>query len=186
MCGYVKEVCKIKNEGKIFEDDFKKSVPDNIWLKRLNDNAGSFSGGGQLRFATQNECDYLMYDNISKTLYALELKSTKGSLTFWREDFEEKDKKKSFQIKKNQIKGLLNWYANSLLVCGFVFNFREYNNRTFFVSIKDFVEYTNGLDKKSININDVLQMNCLEIFSEKKRTRYTYNINQFVEQTKIK
>lgn len=108
------------------------------------------------------------------------MKTTSGSLTFWREDFESNDKKKKYQIKKNQILGLQKW-SKYLMNCGFVFNFRNKENRTFFVMIDDFLDYTSVLDKKSININDVLQMKPIEIENKLLRTNYRYDINTFLK-----
>lgn len=158
-----------------------KKVPY-CWYKRLNDNAASWSGGNNTRFTSTNECDFLMFNNHTRTLYALELKSTQGSLTFWREDFEEKGKKQSFVIKKNQIKGLTDW-SKYVMVCGFLFNFRNLNNDTYFVMIDDFLEYTNKLNKKSINIKDVEQMNPIRLNCTKLRTNYTYDIEGFLQET---
>ena len=169
--------------GKQFETDFKQSIPDYCWFKRLNDNASSFANGTNTRFTSTNECDYLLFDDNTRTLFALELKSTQGSLTYWREDFDDKDKRKSFNIKKNQLLGLQKWSVHCM-VCGLIFNFRNSSNRTFFVMIDDFVDYTSSLSKKSININDVLNMNPLEIFAEKKRTRYRYDIGRFLKESK--
>ena len=79
-----------KNEGKRFEDAFVKSIPDYVLVKRLNDNASSWSGGTNTRFASKNECDYILFNDHTKTFYGLEMKSTKhSSLTFWRKDFED-------------------------------------------------------------------------------------------------
>ena len=110
---------------------------------------------------------------------ALELKSTKGSLTFWREDFENKEIKQTFNIRKCQIQGLQKWSQYSG-VYGFVINFREYDNRTFFIDIKDFLEYTNRLNKKSINIDDVLKMKYVVIENKIKRVKYKYDIDKFI------
>ena len=52
---------------------------DNVWIYRLRDNAASFGNNGVTRFASSNMCDYIMFDDNSKTLYCLELKSTKGT-----------------------------------------------------------------------------------------------------------
>lgn len=125
-----------------------------------------------------------MFNDNTKTLYALEMKSTQGSLTYWREDFEDKEKHNSFNIKKNQILGLQKWSAYAI-VCGLIFNFRNKDNRTFFVMIDDFINYTSALSKKSINMNDVLEMNPIEIFSEKKRTRYRYDIENFLKESRL-
>lgn len=176
---------KIRNQGKIFEDDFIKSLNSDVWHKRLNDNAASWGNGTNTRFASTNECDFLLFDCNSRTLHALELKSTQGSLTFWRKDFEEKDKKnKSYNIKKSQINGLSKW-SQYLMNCGFVFNFRQHDNRTFFVTIKDFLEYTNKLNKKSINMDDVMQMNPIEIENKINKTHYKYDLDKFLKEIKL-
>ena len=167
-----------RNPGKIFEDSFVKSVPDHVLVKRLNDSASSWNGGNGTRFTTTNECDFIMFDDNTRTLYGLELKSTIGSLTYWREDFESKEKKSSFNIKKNQIKGLQK-FSKHLGVYGFVINFRNKSNKTYFVAVDEFVNYTNNLSKKSINIDDVLQMKPIEIESTLMRTNYKYDLQEF-------
>ena len=45
----------------------------------------------------------------------------------------------------------------------------------------DFLKYTSTLSKKSINIQDVEQMNSIEISNIKKRTHYRYNIENFLK-----
>lgn len=169
-----------KNPGKLFEDDFKKSIPNHCLHKRLNDNAASFAGGTNTRFASNNECDFILFDTIQRKFHALELKSTKSSLTYWRKDFVNDEKKHTFQIKKNQILGLHKWSKYDNVICGFIFNFRHKNNTTYFVSIEDFLQYTSTLFKKSINHDDVIQMNPIRIKDEKKITRYRYDINKFL------
>lgn len=177
----------MKNEGKLFEQSFEDSIDkENILVKRFNDNAASFGGGTNTRFTSTNECDYELFDVESRTLYFLELKTTLNSLTYWRKDFEDKKKKQSFQIKKNQIEGLKKFSNYKNTVCGFVINFRNTeNNNTYFVSITDFLKYTNTFEKKSINEKDVQQMNAIVINCEKKRTRYKYDVQEFVNTTKI-
>lgn len=171
-----------KNPGKIFEDSFVASVDkSHILVKRLNDNAASWSGGSVSRFASKNECDYLMYESNNKLLMGLELKSTKGSLTFWREDFEDKNVKQTFNIRKCQIQGLKQWSKYSGIY-GFVINFRECDNKTFFIAINDFLDYTNNLEKKSINMKDVLNMKHVYINNEKMRTKYRYDIDGFIDE----
>ena len=172
----------MKNEGKVFEQCFENSIDkEKILVKRFNDNAASFSGGANTRFTSTNECDYELFEPESRTLYFLELKSTIGSLTYWREDFG----KGSYNIKQNQIKGLSRFDKYKGTVCGLIFNFRIENNPTFFVPINKFVKYTSTLSKKSINIKDVLQMNPIEITSHIKRTKYGYDVMDFIEKTKL-
>lgn len=175
---------EIVNQGKIFESDFIKSVPDYCWHKRLNDNAASWGNGTNTRFTSNNECDFLLFDCNTRTLSALELKTTSGLLTFWRQDFENDGKSHSFQIKKNQILGLQSW-SKYLMNCGFVINFRNKNNRTFFIMIDDFLDYTKSLNKKSINIIDVLKMNPIEIKSKLLRTHHRYDIDEFLRETQL-
>lgn len=172
------------NEGKRFENAFIKSVPDYCWHKRLNDNAASWGNGTQTRFTSTNECDFLLFDCNTRTLNALELKTTSGSLTYWREDFEEKGKKKNYQIKKNQILGLEKW-SKYLMNCGLIINFRNKDNRTFYIPINEFIKYTSTLNKKSINIDDVLNMNPIEIENTLMRTNYKYDIDKFLKNTRL-
>lgn len=172
-----------KNEGKRFEDAFIKSVPNYVLVKRLNDNASSWSGGAKTRFTSKNECDYILFNDNTKTFYGLELKSTKHNyLTFWREDFEEKNKKQTFQIRKCQIQGLEKWSSHKG-VFGLIINFRDEQNKTYFISIVDFLNYTSSLAKKSINKDDVLQMKPIEIENKLLRTNYHYNIEKFLNET---
>ena len=183
-----------KNPGKVFEECLIKSIDQShVLVKRLNDNAASFGQSSSTRFASTNECDFLMYENNSRTFYGLELKSIgHDSLTYWREDFEvkiidengkEKTKKQSFNIRKCQIEGLKKWSENYNGVFGLIINFRSKNNRTFFVYIDEFLKYTNGLDKKSINFNDILKMKPIEISCELKRVNYKYDMNEFFNKT---
>ncbi|MBQ0036828.1 MAG: hypothetical protein KBT35_07930 [Firmicutes bacterium] len=171
-----------KNEGKLFESDFQKSIDiEKILVKRFNDNAASFGGSNNTRFTSTNECDYELFDPESRTLYFLELKSTLSSLTFWREDFDGK----SFNIKRNQILGLSKFSKYENTVCGLVINFRSKElNDTFFVYIDEFVKYTNQLNKKSINYNDVIKMSPIKVQCNKKITRYKYDIDKFINETK--
>lgn len=172
------------DEGKVFERSFIGSVPEYCWHKRLNDNAASWGKGEKTRFASTNECDFLLFDCKTRTLSALELKTTSGSLTYWREDFDNDGKKHSFQIKRSQILGLQKW-SKYLMNCGLVLNFRNKNNRTYFVTIDDFLDYTSKLDKKSINIDDVLQMNPIEIENKLLIKNFRYNIEKFLEDTRL-
>lgn len=155
-----------KNSGKIFEDDVKNSIPDNCWLYRLRDNASSFAGGQNTRFASSNICDFILLNDATKTLYLLELKSTKNtSLPL-------------SMIRDNQIKGLQE-ASKHQLVGGLIVNFRNECNDTFFIAIDEFVHMIDTLNKKSFNISDLQSYNAIKIGCEKKRTRYKYNVEEF-------
>lgn len=174
-----------RNPGKVFEECFIKSVPEEYcWHKRLNDNAASWGNGFNTRFASDNECDFLLFDCRTRTLSALELKTTQDRLTFWRKDFDKDGKKHTYNIKKNQILGLMAW-NKYLMNCGFVINFRNNDNRTFFIPIDTFVSYTDDLEKKSINMNDVLDMDPIEIDSYKLKVNYRYDVPAFLQAISI-
>jgi hypothetical protein len=59
------------------------------------------------------------------------------------------------------------------------------DNKTYFVGIEDFVQYTSALSKKSINIDDVLKMNPIEIKNHLLRTNYRYDIETFLNKTHL-
>nr|DAG57836.1 MAG TPA: penicillin-binding protein-related factor A [Caudoviricetes sp.] len=87
-------------------------------------------------------------------------------------------------IRDNQIKSLQEAGKHNL-VAGFLCNFRNENNDTFFIEIVDFVKMMENIDKKSFNINDLLNNNAIRIDSKKKRTRYTYDIQKFVNESHL-
>ena len=169
-----------KDPGKIFEECIALSCPERILVKKLADNASSWSGGGNTRFASKNECDFIMHDEDTGTFYGLELKSTKGaSFTFWREDFELDGKKRTYMIKKGQILGLKKWSEIHKGVFGFLLNFRTKGNATFFVPIQAFLSYTGELPKKRIDVSDVRAMGGIEIASRKLKVNYRYDMESF-------
>ena len=110
----------LKMKEKKFEADLKSSIPDTCWLYRLRDNASSFANGTNTRFTSSNICDYILYDDITKTLYLIECKSTKGTSI------------PLSMIRDNQIKGLKE-AGKHKLVSGFLINFRNEKNDTYFI-----------------------------------------------------
>ena len=110
-----------------------------------------------------------MLDDNSKTFYLLELKSTKSTSIPLN------------MIRQNQIDGLLD-ADNHKLIAGIITNFRNKNNDTFFIAIKDFINMINNIYKKSFNVKDLENNNAIRIYSNKKRTRYKYDISRFVKE----
>ena len=51
--------------------------------------------------------------------------------------------------------------------------------------IDEFLDYTSTLSKKSINMDDVLKMNPIEIESSLIRTNYKYNVQKFLNETRL-
>ena len=87
-------------------------------------------------------------------------------------------------IRDNQIKSLQEASKHNL-VAGFICNFRNENNDTFFIEICDFIEMMENINKKSFNISDLKNNNAIQIDSKKKRTRYTYDIQNFVNESHL-
>lgn len=169
-----------KNTGKRFEADFKKSVPSYALLYRLPDSAQSFGGNSNLRFSRKNPFDFLLWDSKRHILYALEMKTVGGkSISF------ERDNSKSREIHYHQIQGLNEWSKFDGITCGFVIEFRQIET-TVFIDIKSFNYLVDSIAKTSFNYND-LQDNKIPyvvIPQEKKRTRYTYDIESLLSQIK--
>lgn len=158
-----------QNEGKKFEADLKSSIPNTCWLYRLRDNASSFANGTNTRFTSSNICDYILFDDITKTLFLIECKSTKGtSIPF-------------SMIRDNQIKGLKE-SGKHKLVSGFLINFRNEGNDTYFILIEDFLKMIGIIKKKSFNKTDLENFGATKIESTRKRTRYTYNIQKMINE----
>ena len=104
---------------------------------------------------------------MTRTLYLIECKSTKGTSV------------PLSMIRSNQIKGLQEASKHNL-VAGILVNFRNENNDTFFILIDEFIDMMNSINKKSFNINDLESIGATRVESTKKRTRYTYNIEKLV------
>ena len=110
-----------KNVGKIFESDFKSSIPSNILIIRLNDSPQAFSKSKFTRFTHRTPCDFLLFDGI--TLYPVELKTTKyRSMSF--EDVDD-DEEQNKMIHKHQIIGLTEFSKYENVKAGFFFNVRD-------------------------------------------------------------
>ena len=104
---------------------------------------------------------------MTRTLYLIECKSTKGTSV------------PLSMIRSNQIEGLQEASKHNL-VAGILVNFRNENNDTFFILIDEFVDMINSINKKSFNIKDLESIGATRVESTKKRTRHTYNIEKLV------
>lgn len=158
-----------QNEGKKFETDIKESIPDTCWFYRLRDNASAFAGGENTRFTSSNICDYLLLDDKTRTLFLVECKSTKGTSI------------PLSMIRQSQIDGLKE-ASEHHLVAGLLVNYRNENNDTFFILIDEYLDLIKSLNKKSFNVKDLIDIGATRIESEKKRTRYKYNIEKMIRE----
>lgn len=87
-------------------------------------------------------------------------------------------------IRDNQIKGLKEAGMHKL-ISGFLLNFRNEKNDTYFISINNFSDMINSVKKKSFNIKDLENFGAAKIENTKKRTRYTYNIQKMINELHI-
>ena len=171
----------MKNAGKNFESRFKASVPDYCLKYRPVDAAQSFGGGSDaLRFSIKSPCDFMLFDTRRRLFYCLELKSTKGGSI----SYETKNSKQGRMIHLHQIKSLWEFGSYDYVVSGFVLNYRNETlgtERSFFMSIDDFLFMTSRLKKASCNIEDITKYGALEIPGQKARTQYSWDIETLLD-----
>lgn len=170
-----------KNSGKIFEQQFKISVPDYCLLHRLNDSPQAFKQSGLTRFTPTNPCDFFLFDPIARILYCLELKSTKNKfMTFEDIDSVEEQNK---MIHKHQIKSLISFAKVENVVSGFLLNFRDEahgTERTYFQDAVSFRRMCLSINKLSFNEMDLILNGAIKIEGKKKRVNYVWDINKFL------
>lgn len=172
-----------KNIGKIFEDNWKKSCPNDVLIYRPPDAAQSFNIGGngnKLRFSQHSPCDFIMFDGKLNTLWTLELKSFQGSCSF------ERSKEDKGIIHYYQIESLKRFAEYQNVCSGFILDFRKSDN-TYFLNINEWNKLIDGIvNKKSFNENDLLTY-CSPILIEKKKlkTNYRYDIKKFLNDSKV-
>lgn len=160
------------NPGKKFEQNFSKSIPEDIYFLRIKDSASSFSPNSKSRFTPNNPYDFLLF--YKGNLFPMELKSTnKKSLSIQRTKEEQ-----SKEIKYHQIDSLSTANTYSGIYAGFVLDFR--NENTYWISIESFNNFLLENDKKSINIEDVKKYNGILIDKSKIRVNYKYNIEKLL------
>lgn len=152
------------NEGKKFEEDFKKSMDKyNIWNYRLRDSSGSWSNSNGSRFTPKNICDYIAYNNGG--LYLLELKSHKGtSLPYTA-------------ISDYQLKGLSNIDYPGIKAY-FIINMRD-KEKTYAIEAQKIKKYIETSERKSIPIS-FMDDEGVEIKGIKKRSRYEYDVGKLL------
>ncbi|MGL5460749.1 MAG: Holliday junction resolvase RecU [Cetobacterium sp.] len=148
----------VKNNGHIFEEEFKKSldkyIKSKLYYKKLKTGGLGYKG-------VDNECDFLIYKYPNIIL--LELKSHKGrSLPL-------------DCIRPNQFNGLLDRVEQEGVLGGILVNFRDYG-KTYFIPIYTLYEFVKEGTRKSINI-DFCEEKGIKIPQIKARTRFTYDID---------
>lgn len=176
----------MKNAGKIFEEDFKRSFPDYCYLLRLNDPPQAIFSNANIRFSLKNPFDYIVFDSKRRVLYGMELKTTKyKSISF--EDIEEFDGQERM-IHRHQIIGLNAMSKYDNVVGAFIINFREDDGsqEAFLFDIKDFMRFYNETSKKSLNKKDLLEYGAIEIDGVKKTSHYKWDIDKLLCMKEVK
>lgn len=169
------------NHGSRFQEDIQNSAAkQNVWFMRIKDVNIPFKYRAFIK-VPQNEYDSLLF--YKQYLFAVELKSTQNKSISFSENI----------IRPHQIENLHKASQYDGIIAGFLMNFREYDNKTYFIPIEKFIEYRNvaqnnlkhtyrsKVNKASIPL-DICKEIGFEIFNVKKRTRYRYYITDLLEQ----
>ena len=152
------------NSGKVFENEFQKSLSNKLWCYRFRDGTSSWSGGTNTRFQSTNICDFEVYNPYTRQLFYLELKTVKGvSIPF-------------NNIKDNQIEGLLDSRKYGI-ISGLLINM---NSRVYWLDIIDFVTFKNTTERKSLPL-EYLKEKGLFIPSHKLQKYYRYDLDKLFE-----
>lgn len=154
------------NEGKRFEENFKKSIPDHVWWNRYKDGTASWDGS-QTRFQAFNICDFELNDG--KLHYLFELKSHEGSSVPFS------------AIRDTQIKELKHACGYDFIYPAFLFNMRKYE-KTYCIHAKYVIDYIEQSERKSIP-HDWMIENGIEVQAEKKKTNWRYDVDELLKKT---
>ncbi|QJI52459.1 putative recombination protein U [Psychrobacillus phage Perkons] len=172
------------NYGKRFEEDMQKSCSEqSVFFYRIKDvNPMALKRGMAV---SKNDFDSFIFRKPN--LFPTEFKSTASKSISFSESI----------IKGHQIKALQEASEYDGLISGFIFNFREVNNSTYFVHIEDFLAYKNiaenGLDhtyESKVNKSSIPIAICkeigIEITNVKKQVRYRYYVNKLLDELIVK
>lgn len=173
---------KKPNQGRVFEQNFERSVKESVnWFFRVRDvNPMALRNNFMI---PRNPYDLLIFNG--NYLFTLELKSTQSKSISHRGS--------NPQIKEHQIEALKKASEFDNVISGIVVNFREEENKTFFIHIDDYLTYDavskgelippyeNKHNEKSIPLKIVEEIG-IEILNVKKRVHYQYFINDFINQ----
>lgn len=151
------------NSGKIFERNFKASIPSDVFYYRLRDSTASFYGGGDgsnIRFQAQNMCDNILFGN--RTLFLCELKSHNG-------------KSVPFNcVRQNQIDQLTASAKFPFIIPVLVIFFPDVE-RCFAVHINDWNNLVDASTKKSANVAEIAQAG-FEVGVTKLKVNFKYDV----------
>ncbi|PLS07694.1 hypothetical protein [Bacillus halotolerans] len=164
------------NQGKVFEANIEKSAADQkLFFYRIKDVNPMFLKRGAA--VSKNKYDCFLHFN--GYLFPFELKSTKDKSISFSEKI----------IKPQQIKCLKEATQYPNIIPGFLFQFREPENKVYFVHIDDFLTYKSIAEKQlehtyknKVNKSSIPIAICEEVGTEvrsmKKKVNYTYYLNK--------
>lgn len=191
------------NKGKEFEQDVKVSLQNdsNLWVYRPSD----FGGGQAARFTNHSLCDFIVFNNQSRILTLLELKSVKGKSIScpsielisqiqdlevsieYEENTEKKKKLKEtlktllkkangYNIKWHQILSLIRIAEKGYTAMSEYFVINfREENKTFIISPNDLLFILENNKKSSINISDLEDSYALLVPATQIRNTKHYN-----------
>lgn len=158
----------MKNKGKVFEESFKKSVPDDILYYRFKDGTANWQHNNLVRFQAKNICDCMLYDG--DILVFAELKNHKGkSIPF-------------SCIRENQIKELSMYQYYKNTKCVVIINFEDLEE-CYCLFIADLSHFIRTGDRKSIPI-EICREIGIKIENKRLRTNYRYDIKKMMGEIK--
>lgn len=160
----------MKNIGKRFEEDFRKSVPDNVWFYRFRDSNNTFYGGNeQLRFTPSNIADNMLY--YENRLYLNELKHHHGkSIPL---GCIEGNKTKEKQIKEMLDANMFFGIKSHIIV------FFSDLEKCYALPIIRYIEFKRKNERKSIPV-EYFEENAVNIPVSKLKVSYRFNLNKFL------
>lgn len=158
------------NAGKVFEADFKASIPKDTYYLRLHDSASGFQreNNGPVRFALRSPYDAVLCRGGK--MYAIELKTHRGTSVSFSGG--------TPAIKDWQITELEKAEAAGA-EAGIVINFRE-KGHTVYIRASVFRHYMETAGRKSINVTDALKIGT-EIQGHLLRTHYRYDLGPILQ-----
>lgn len=159
----------MKNTGKIFEEEFKASIPKNIYYLRLPDAALGFDiENSKQRFSLKSPYDTILCKNGQ--MYCFELKSnTHNTMSF---------EGKTPRIKRRQIENLVKAQEAGAFA-GALLNFRK-REETYYMQADILLNFMNTCGKKSINIEDAKRLGIL-VSCKKLKVYYRYDIETLIK-----
>lgn len=153
------------NNGKRFENNFKNSIPKDVFCYRLKDGTASWGDKDTTRFQCSNMCDFILADG--EYIILAELKNHRG---------------KSLPlscIRQNQLEEMLKADKFVFVKPMFIVNFEDLNE-CYALSVewvKDFIELG---QRKSISVSDMREY-AIEIPCTKKKVNTSYDLSVLFE-----